>query len=273
MKNSILYLGLLMSFLTFGQDSKSEVITNFEKVYYLDKTISNENYEVLIKNIIDYKDEIKFALKITNKTNSFLAYDSQESNVVVNENSISITGKLKLIPISKSKTQTIKVDRNKIAKQKNFNILLDGLFVLKENSTSLEVADFKIPMSKKDFNIGDVTCIVSIPVRKSQKMTIKIEMNNNGKDYIIVRPFRVGLKMPDNNMYTSKNTKEIIALAPQSKKTITLKWDRMPGGSVNDMQKVPMNIIFNDVFFTTNNIKLDPVAIEIIWDEELTTKN
>ncbi|MCF6306399.1 MAG: hypothetical protein L3J09_00430 [Flavobacteriaceae bacterium] len=273
MKNSVLYLGLLMSFLTFGQDSKSEDLTNFEKVYYLDKTLSDDDYEVHIKNIIDYKDEIKFSLKITNKTKSFLAYNSQESSIVVNENSIPVTGKLKLIPISKSKSQTIKVDRNKIAKQKNFNILLDGLFVLKENSTSLEVTDFKIPMPKKDFNFGDVTCLVSIPVRKSQKMTIKIEMNNKGKDYIIVRPFRVGLKMPDNNIYTSKNTKEIIALAPQSKKTITLKWDRMPGGNANDMQKVPMSIIFNDVFFTTNNKKLNPVTIEIIWDEELTTKN
>jgi len=261
-----------MSFLTFGQDSKNKDLSNFEKVYYHDKTISYEDYDVLLKNIIDYKDELKFALKVTNKTNSFLVFDSKESKVVINENTISATGKLKLIPISKSRTQTISIDRSKVTKQKNFEFLLDGLSVLKENSTFLEVEDFKIPMSKKDFNFGDVTCVVSIPVRKSQKMTIKIEMNNNGKDYIIVRPFRVGLKMPDDNIYTSKNTKEIIALAPQTKKSITLKWERMPGGNANDMQKVPMSIIFKEVFFTANIINLDPETIEIIWDEELTTK-
>jgi len=272
MKKSILYLGLLMSFITFGQDSKSETLTNFEKVYYLDKTITQDDYDVLVKNIIDYKDELKFALKITNKTNSFLVHDSKESKVIINENNVSAKGKIKLIPISKSKTQTITFDRSKITKQKNFEFLLDGLSLLKENNTSIEVEEFKIPMSKKDFSFGDVTCLVTIPVRKSQKMTIKIEMNNKGKDYIIVRPFRVGLKMPDDNIYTSKNTKEIIALAPQSKKSITLKWERMPGGNANDMQKVPMSIIFEDVFFTSNIIKLDSETIEIIWDEEITTK-
>ena len=273
MKKSVLYLGFLISFISYGQDLKNEDLSNFEKVYYHDKTIVQDDYEILVKNIIDYKDEIKFALKITNKTNSILLYDSKESEVIIDKNNLLANGKLKLIPISKSKTQTIKANRGEVEKQTSFNYLLDGIYVLKENNTPINVADFEIPMTKKDFSFGDVTCIVSIPVRKSQKMTIKVEIKNNGKDYIVVRPFRVSLKMPDDNIYTSKNTKEIIALAPQTKKTMTLKWDRMPGGNLNDMQKVPMSIIFKDVFYTATKERFELINIEIVWDEELTTKN
>ncbi len=271
MNRNIVFFGLfLVSFLSFGQESEKKSIEDFEKVYYHDKTVTQDDFDILVKNIIDYKDILKFALKVTNKSNCFIVYDKGKSKFIIDGKTLPANSKTKLISVSNSKTQTIDTDRSGLKKLESFGFLLDGLFILKEKEPSIEVVTFEIPMSKKDFSFGDVTCIVSIPVRKSQKMTVKIAMNNKGKDYIVVQPFRVGLKMPDGKIYTSKNVKEIIVLAPQSKKNMTLKWDRMPKGNLNDMQKVDMNLIFNEVFFYTEKTKLDPLTVNLIWDEKLT---
>ncbi len=253
-----------------AQNSNNDTIDKYEKVFYFEKSIEQNNYNVLIKNIVDYKEGIKFALKLTNKISDFILFDPEESKVLINKTKLDFIGKSKLIAPSKTKGQTINVEKKVVKRENDFNIILEGLTVLNENESSIDVKNFEIPMVKKDFSFKDVYCKVSIPIRKSQKMTVKIELRNKGNDYIIIYPYRVGVKMPDGRIYTSKNTKKTFVLAPRGKKSISLKWDRMPKGNLNDMQKVDMEITFKDVFFNVKEIKLDPLNIEIKWNKKFT---
>jgi len=271
MKKPLLLLSLsLVTLFTIGQKTERNAIGGFEKAFYYEKTKSLENCDIILKNIVDYDGGVKFALKITNTTSDFLIYNPEQSKMVVDGNKLQVEGKTKLIASSKTKSQTIHADRGTVKRQESFSFLFGGLTLLKENKTSIKVEDFEIPMAKKDFSFDDVSCKVSIPVRKSQKMTVKVVMKNSGDKYIIVHPYRVGVEMPDEKTYSSKNTKEAIVLAPHSEKTMSLKWDRMPKGNLNDMQKVDMGIDFTDVFFYADEEVLVPENIEIKWDKNFT---
>lgn len=271
MKKTVILLTVsLVSIFMIAQKKERNAIGGFEKAFYFEKNKSFENCDVIIKNIVDYDGGVKFALKITNTTSDFLIFNPEQSKIIVDGKKIQAEGKTKLIAASKTKSQTIHADRGSAKRQEAFSFLFAGLSILKEDKKAIEVEDFEIPMERKDFSFDDVSCKVSIPVRKSQKMTVKVSMKNTGDKYIIVHPYRVGVEMPDEKTYSSKNTKEAIVLAPHSEKTMTLKWDRMPKGNLNDMQKVDMGIDFTDVFFYAVEESLASENIEIKWDKNLT---
>ncbi len=273
MKQIILLLGLILTVVySEAQSNDRNSIEGFSKVYYQKKNIETDNYNVLVKNIVDYKNEIKFSINISNKTASFIVCKSTENKVIIDNTKLEVIGKTKIIGPSDDKSITIKSERGSIKRQESFNILLDGLYKVQQKLKSIKVADFEIPMTKKDFKFGKVHCTVSIPVRKTQKMIVKIELRNDGDEYIIIYPSRIGVEMPDGKTYTSKNTKEEVLLAPHKTKKITLKWDRMPKGGLNDMQKVDMGINFKDVFYYAEITKLEAPKIKIEWDKQLTIK-
>ncbi len=273
MKQIILLLGLILSVVySEAQDNNRNSIMGFDKVYYQENNIETGDYNVLVKNIIDYKNVIKFSMKISNNTGDFIVCKSSESKVIIDNTKLEVIGKTKTIKPSDDKSITIKCERSNLKRQASFNILLDGLYKIKQKPKSVKVADFEIPMTKKDFKFGKVHCNVSIPVRKTQKMIIKLELRNDGNEYIIIHPSRIGVEMPDGKTYTSKNTEEEVLLAPHKTEKITLKWDRMPKGGLNDMQKVDMGVNFKDVFYYAEITKLKAPKIKIEWDKQLTIK-
>lgn len=271
MKKVFLLMGFLaFSLMSISQNTKRNSISQFEKAYYFETSKSFTYFDILIKNIVDLDGGVKFALKITNTSSSFLIYNPEQSKVVINGNELPVEGKTKIIDPSNTKSQTIRVNRGNTKRQETFNFLLGNLTLLKEDNSPIEVDDFEIPMTRKDFKFDNVSCSVSIPVRKTQKMTVKITMKNNGDKYIIVHPGRIGLEMPDDKTYTSKNASDVIILAPHSEESVSLKWDRMPKGSLNDMQKVDMGVDFTEVFFYATPEETASESIEIKWDKTLT---
>lgn len=265
----LITLTILVNFV-YGQKKKDRGISYYEKALYFEQTEENNDYKLLLKNIIDVNNEVKFGLKITNQSNKFLLFEPNETKIIVGEKELDVKEKVKAIAPNKSKTQTINGKREGVDRSDTIQYVIDGLFLLDEKAPYSEIKELKIPMSRSDFSFEEINCKVSITVQKSQKMTLKFDVTNTSSEWIVIYPSRVALRMPDGNIYTSKNNKGPSAIAPNSSGKITAKWDRMPGGNKNDMQKVEMYITFNDVFFKTEKNKLETVVIESTWNEALT---
>ena len=129
----------------------------------------------------------------------------------------------------------------------------------------------KIPLARKDFEFNNVKCFVDVKEKSTPTTKIVTTIKNNSNDYLFIYPSRVSLKMPDGNLYTSTNTKEVIIIAPNKTGKMTCKWDRMPGGKTNDMQLVAMNLMFKDVFYLSKVVPMDSFTVDVEWDEALTS--
>ena len=128
----------------------------------------------------------------------------------------------------------------------------------------------RIPLARKDFEFNNVKCFIDVKEKSTQTTKIVTTIKNNSKDYLFIYPSRVALKMPDGNTYTSTNSKEVIIIAPNKSSKVTYKWGRMPGGKVNDMQLVAMNLMFKDVFYFSTTKSMDSFSVDIEWDQALT---
>ncbi len=272
MKYSILLLALsIFSLSAIGQKSKKKVpFLKYKKIYYSNKTIEGNGYTVELNNIIDYDGELKFSFKVLNIQNEYILLKGNGTKITKLGTEFPISEKTKLIAPQKSKSQTIKCLGSGDNRAEIFTFFGNSLFSLKVDQSAQKIDSMKIPLARKDFEFNSVKCFVDVKEKSTQTTKIVTTVKNNSKDYLFIYPSRIALKMPDGNTYTSNNSKEVIIIAPNKSGKVTCKWDRMPGGKLNDMQLVVMNLIFDDVFYFSSIKPMDSFSIDVEWNEVLT---
>ena len=258
-----------LSFITPNNDKKDPFL-KYNKVYYTDKSEEKSGYTVELNNIIDYDNELKFSWKVINTQNDYILIKSNDSKITKLGKEIAVSEKTKLIAPNKSSAQTIKCIGGGENRAKKFSFSSHSIYTLKIDQSSQKIENVKIPLTKKDFTFGDVKCNIAVKEKSTQSSKIITSIVNNSDQYLFVYPSRIGLKMPDNNQYASKNNKDLIIIAPKKSKKITCKWDRMPGGRENDMQLVAMDLVFNDVFYFSQQENMESFVVETSWDEAMT---
>lgn len=261
---SLFAASMAASTFTFGQ-------AKYEKMYFNDASIEADSYIARMGNIVGLAGEIKFALKLTNRSDNFLIYNPKESNFNVDGNKVPVTEKVKLIPADKTKSWTINGTRSKMNETENFDFVMNGIYELIQDKNAQSVDEVKLPLSKNEFSFGDVTCKIKSVVKETNKTTMKITVSNKSKRHMIVHPSRVSARMPDGNSYACANKKaKAMVILPGESADLNIKWSRMPGGSKNDMQLRDMFIEWQDVFFHADAKKLSGQTANISWNESLT---
>lgn len=271
MKNNVLILALsVCSLSVFSQKKQKDPFLKYDKVYYMDKTEETENYTVKLNNVIDYKEEMKFSFKVINNQSDYILIKATDSKITKVGKDFPISEKTKIIAPQKSKFQTIRTQGGGANRAKSFTYFSNSIYRLKTEESAQNIDAVKIPLARKDFSFNDVKCIVEVKEKKTQSSKIVTTIVNNSKDYLFIYASRVALKMPDGNEYASMNDKEVIIVEPNETTKVTYKWDRMPGGRVNDMQLVVMDLLFKDVFYFAKPESMEGFSLNVEWDEGLT---
>ncbi|PKP51185.1 MAG: hypothetical protein CVT95_01490 [Bacteroidetes bacterium HGW-Bacteroidetes-12] len=267
-KNILITIIVLIANITnvvFAQD-------NYAKIYYNDILIDNSGYSCKINNVVGLSTEIKFGLKISNATNSFMIYNPQESTFTINGKEVSITEKSKIIDPDKNKNWTINGVGVDMTKVKSFKFNFSGLYKITESEKAFKVDETKLPLAKNDFTFNNINCFVTIVEKSSKQTKLKVQIKNKSDQYLIVYPSRVATKIgSSDDLYTCVSKKsEAILIAPKESEEITIVWERMPGGSKNDMQLRDMFVSWENVFFSANTELLEKEELEFNWNESLT---
>ncbi len=114
--------------------------------------------------------------------------------------------------------------------------------------------------------------------KESDKTEVKFKCSYNGDKIGIIHNTRAGVKMPDGKEYANakkpglleSKSKEVLVMKGEEE-IVNLKWERMEGGKTMDMQKVPMDIIWNGTFTEAPTVKIKGEQIDLEFDEAMTT--
>lgn len=269
-KNILITITVLIAnitYIVFAQDKD-----NLSKVFYNDILIENGGYSCKINNVVGLSTEIKFGLKVSNTTNSFMIYNPQESSFNIEGKEISISEKSKIIDPDKNKSWTINglgVDMTKI---KNFKFNFSGLYKITESDKAFSVNEIKLPLAKNEFTFNNINCFVNLVEKSTKETKLKVKITNKSNQYLIVYPSRVATKVgTSDDLYTCVSKKsEAILIAPKESEEITIVWERMPGGSKNDMQLRDMFVSWDNVFFSAKAELFDKEVLQFNWNESLT---
>jgi hypothetical protein len=263
MKKALLALVICFSaFAAKAQDRK------YEKIFYKDSKTENKDLVITVENSVSTAAETKFKLKITNKTNDYILYKPEESKFLINGKEMSPKEKMLIIEPNDFKTLVVNL-KGPYNTVKDYTFQLDGLYRISASAKGLDAPDFRLPVSKNDFTVGNFTVTLDKLAKTSATTDVKFKVTYNGDKIGFIFPRKAGVVMPDKNEYANARKSDPIMLMKGEDDTFSLQWDRMPGGKTMDMQKVEMLIKWNATFSETAPEKMHAENLQMAFDDLL----
>lgn len=242
-----------------------------EKIYYPVQKHNSEDYNVEISNIVGMASEIKFKLEIENTSADFLLFDASKCVFTINGQSVTPKDKFIIIEPYKKKSKTIIALGSDYQNVRDFKFELNEIQKVIPTEDQFAVIPFSLPPSKNDFSTGDFFVDLKSYKKETGSTTSKFNVQYKGKKIGFVYPSKISVSMPDGKEYANAKKSDGILLFPGDSDSFNANWNRMPGGSLNDMQKVEMILNFTDVFREAVANDLPSQSLNFTWDEALTT--
>lgn len=257
-------LTLFIANVAFSQET-------YEKMYYQDKELTVEKCDIKINNAVGLENEVKFSLKMNNNSNHAVFYRPGESKFVLPTGEVDVLEKEKMVKPEGSKVWTINGMKKDMNKEQSFTFNLSGIYEIIPEKEYQKVDELKLPLQSNEFGTDKIKFAVLNSVKKTSNTWVKIEVTNNSDQYLLIHPSRVSARMPDGNLYACSNKKaDMEVVKPGESTNFTVSWEKMPGGSKNDMQLRDMYIVWDNVVFFGNERLLDGEVIEFEWNETVT---
>ena len=256
---------IMLPMALLGQDAPK-----YEKIYYKAVSFENDIVKVEIDNIVSLPKETKFRMSITNKTGNYLIYNSEESNFVIPGQDVRAKDKSFMIEPHGSKKKVYRAFGENLNAITNFSYACEGFYQVNMQDP-LEAENFRLPVAKNNFSVGTYDVSHVNHKKATGKTDIKFNVTYKGENLGFIMPANIAVIMPDGNSYATANAKaDAIVLKKGESDSFSASWNRMPGGSKNDMQLREMNITFNAVFVEGVPVRVAGETIDIEWDEALT---
>lgn len=245
----------------------------YTKLYYQDTKAENDDITITVDNAVSTEGETKLKLKIANKTNDYIIYKPEESTFVINGKEAKPKEKWLIISPNESDFRVVNLKGAQYNKVKNYSFVVAGLYKVVLNTKGVAAPDFKLPPAQNDFSAGSFNCSLKKLSKETDKTEAKFSCAYKGDKIGFVFPSKPSVKMPDGNEYASKVSSGLLSksgpiiLMKGEEDTFTLGWDRMQGGKSMDMQKVEMNVKWNDTFVEGTTQKMKSETIQLEFDE------
>lgn len=266
MKSLILFAiySLFTVFSAVAQDEK------FDVIYFEPVSFENDYVKVEIDNIVSLEKETKFRMSITNKTNNYIIYNSEESKFDIPNQDVRAKEKSWMIEPQNNRKKVMRAFGEGLNSIREFSYLCEGFYQLVEQAP-FAVDQFRLPPSTNSFDAGSMQVVLDKEKRATGGTNVKWKVKYTGEHYGYIYANKVQVLMPDGNLYAStENKQKPIILERGEEKTLPASWNRMPSGRVNDMQKVEMLIQFEGVFVEAIPKQIEGKTLTMSWDPTMT---
>ncbi len=267
MKHLIIALLCLSSGSVFSQKNSKEI--KYDKIYYNGTKYETDALNITIVDAVSTDAEIKFKIRLTNKSGDFLLYKPEESKFVIDGKESAPTEKWVEVEPFGTATRVINLKGPGYNKIKNYSFQIEGLYRIPASKKGIPASDFKLPATQNQLTVGKFDVSMDKVEKETDKTFVKFKCTYSGEQIGVIYPSRISVKMPDGNDYaTILSTAKPILVNKGETVAFLAKWDRMPGGAANDMQKVEMLIRWNDTFTENSIEKMKGTALDITFDEK-----
>lgn len=252
---------------TFAQKSKTDPDhTN----YYAEVTTETNEVSIEIKDAVSRIEFSKFKIKLANKTTDYVVFKPKESTFKISGSDFSPNDRLLLLQPSDKGGRVLDIKGNgKNVHADDYQFVLAGLYKIKADAPSTDVANFKLPASVNDVTGGNFK-IELLKISKETKETVaKFKVTYTGKGYGLVNPNKLGVKIDNGQEFANAKPQDAFLLAPGESDNFVALFT-IPG-KIADMQFANMEILWRNTFSESDLQKLEGTTIDIKLDEGKTT--
>ena len=240
--------------------------------------IEGENYTVEFIDIVAKVDYAKMAAKVTNTSNDYLMFKTQEPEFIFEFGKFNSKEKIVFILSNSSEKETLKVMGDNRFHVDEFKLNFSGLYFLSAKGKVQEMEEFRLPASKNYIEAGNFKISLIKADQRTQETYGKFECEYIGDNIGIVDPSKISVRVDGKDIVYANDIKKAkksflqkggpIFLRKGEKATFKAVF-HIPG-RIADMQFSLLYIMWGDTFIESEPVKLAEKEVEFVVDPGLT---
>lgn len=233
--------------------------------------VEEENYTLSFENMVNKMDYAKLSVKIENTSSDYLLIKREETSFTINDANYNPKKKWFFIHPNKAKSSTYKVEDQTNYLVEDYELNMDGIYLVSSDGEAQDAPNFKLPASKNEMKFGDFIVKLKGLKKKTDNTVATFEVKYNGDDIAIVDGSALGVVIPD------KGNDEFANEVKGGKAKLLKKGDKCSikahfkiSAKYADMQFANMEILWRNTFQTATPEKLEGASVDFELDEALT---
>ena len=270
-------LGICFTLAAFSAFAQRPVTDPKHENHYSVKTIDTPEYTIEFSNAHSQQTFTLVKIKITNKTNDYLLYKSNETVFKYGSTDVPVKGgggmfgkESIYIEPKGIETKTLKVSSG----MSNFHVEslkaeLKGFYRVSAKGTVVPAANFQLPASKNDFTAGPFECSLLKSKQETGETSAKFNCVYQGDNVAIVSPAKLNVLTKGDQKYANDNRKDKTKLL-EPKDDYKFEAVFHIEGKILDMQFATLFIEWNDTFSESKAVPLSSNTADFVLNPEET---
>ena len=235
-------------------------------IYNNVEVTDNASVTISIQSAVANDKQVKFKLKVVNKTNDFILVKFNECKFKCGDVVGVPTEKDLLISPIENDFRIVNVN-GVFNSSEHCQFLMDGVYKISSKGNGVTAPDFKLPSPTTEFSAGPFNITNTDIYKQSDATKLKFNVVYTGKKTGFIFINKPTVLMPDNVEYPCNKPSGLFAgpalimIKAGTSTSYDVSWDRMPGGNLNDMQKVNMLVKWHDTFCELDPAKENTITI------------
>ena len=263
---TLVLVALIASSSVFAQKKKK-----YAKIFYNEVTKDMGPVTVSVTNTVATDQYIKFKFTVKNNTADFILVKTDDIIFKANGKEYKNMEKDLLIGPNDDDYRTIDMKGSDLQVD-NFSLEVKGLSKVPAKSKSEDAENFKLPVSKNEFDAGPFHVLQLKNEKKTDLVAVKFTATYNGSKIGIVNPGQASLLTPKGTEFANMGTKgqrKPFLLKKGQEDNFTLYWREIPVSN-GDMQFANVEVIWNDTYVEANPEAIPVATVDVAMDPGMT---
>lgn len=263
MKKVLIPMVVVVFAVTLASAQKAK---KYSKLFYNNTEVDGGDVTVSIVSAVATDGELKFKLKIANKTNDYIIFKPKESRYVANGKEVKPNEKEMILGPLENDSKVINIKGSYNSTEKG-EYIIEGIYKVSPKGNSIATEDYLLPQAKSEFSTGSFTVTSTKVVKQSDATKLSFSVSYTGDKIGCVFTRKATMLMPDKNEYGPEKPSGMFAqsgmilLQKGKSEDFDLVWERKVGGRAMDMQLVPMTLKWNDTFCDVKPEQQKPLTV------------
>ena len=262
MRHILLAITLLIGLHSLAQKKEKKIDPGL-KYIYKEATLETDDYNVYIIDAVAVGKQVKFKIKIFNKTNDYLLIKPNEINYVVDGKTVFCRDKNFVVQPNEEETEVLDFRGTDMQADK-FTLELKGIYKASAGGQVTKIPNFELPPTKNEFTEGNFTCTLKKNESVTAKAYGKFECIYTGDGIGIMSPNKCIAIMPNGAENPNAKKNKTMILERGKTDDFTAVFNEVPGAG--DLQKSKIAIKWNETFRESKLQKLNLAKVELIKD-------
>lgn len=239
--------------------------------HFEDVEPTGDEVKVALADVVAWEENAKLKIELVNGTSDYLIARLDDVRLDMGTPIAPKSDKVKVVKPMSSGNKVLGFEGSGLHVEQG-SLVVDGLSLIAADSPVVAFPDYRLPMEKKSFKVGDFSCALAGKVKQETDVTdAKLKCTFTGKGVALVDESKIQVRLPDGQLFANLEG-GVDADVVKSGEDFKLKMKFVISAKVIDMQFAELQVQFNDAVRVGEPKPVKAITVPLTFSAEKTAE-